>query len=270
MKIGLGTLAYNAGGHTSKQLDSILSHSKHDIEVFLFLHNSRFQELIDECEQLAETYKCKYFPYGKNRGNGCSHNQAIQLAYGQYNCDIYIGGSQDVYFNTKTAFDEWIEKCIPYLDSNYMVSNADAPPPKPAPFAFTIYTKFGFDQVGCLDENFFPAQYEDMDFHRRCCFAMKGKNEDFWNNSYREDVLSDSSHPGMLSRTDMSLAVQQFYVTSPLNEIYYVRKWGGLPGHEKFDHPFNNTSIQYKIASEDCRSPYGEQYDRKDQGIVRI
>ena len=80
MKIGLGTIAYNAGGHTTKQFNNILN-SKHEIVPMLFLHNSRSEELIEECEKLTEQYNIDYFPYGNNSGIAKTANEYMGRGY---------------------------------------------------------------------------------------------------------------------------------------------------------------------------------------------
>ena len=122
MKIGLVSIAYNAGEHTKKQFDSIIPNSQHEIIPFLFLHNDRSQELIEECEKLTEKYNIHYYPYGQNRGCSKSQNEGVYLAFTRYGCDVVLGICQDVYYNTLEAFDNWIEQCKQYIDTHYIIS----------------------------------------------------------------------------------------------------------------------------------------------------
>lgn len=269
MKIGLITNAYTPGGHSTKQLESVLLNSKHEIITYLFLHNSRFESLIEECENLTFKYGCKYFPYGINRGFGKSINEGIKLAYLQDNCDIAIFMPQDVFFNSSDAFDKWIEESISYLENKFFISSLSCKEDI-APFSCWIYTKLAFEKVGAFDENFFPAQYEDIDIHRRMSFIIKEESKEFHNAKYRQGIITNSTHLGMLGISDLTTKIQQYFITTPLSKEYFTKKWGGVDGTEYYIYPFNNDSIGYYIPFEQCSSPYGEKYDRQDQGIVRI
>jgi len=271
MKIGMISMAYTPGGHTKKQFESILPHTKHDIVPFLFLHNSRYPELIDECEQVAETYpSCNYFPYGVNRGCSKSYNEGLYGSFITHGCDIVVGISQDVYYNTPIAFDAWIEDCTKHIHTHYIISNKDNREANYAPFACWICTPLMFKNLGYLDENFFPCQYEDIDINRRCSFLSGKPEANFSNNTYRTEVRSDSTHLTMLSRTDSLLRQQQLSVTHPRCQEYYIRKWGGTSTKEQFIYPFNNPKFGYKIEWENHDKPYGIQYDRTDQDIVKV
>jgi hypothetical protein len=51
---------------------------------------------------------------------------------------------------------------------------------------------------------------------------------------------------------------------------YYVRKWGGDAGREKFDTPFGDPAFGLRIAAEDRAEPYGPVYDRTDRDLVAV
>lgn len=264
MKIGLITFAYNAGGYTTKQLDSILPNSKHQIIPQLFLHNSRSEQLIEECEKLKEKYtNLIYYSFGINRGIAKSCNEGLYKSFNLDLCDITIIICQDVYFNTAHGFDDWIEKAMPLLDNTLYIGSKWCEEDT-ATSANLICTKLGWEVGGCVDENFFPAQYEEIDFQRR----TKLLSGSLYN--HRVDIFADQTHDSMLSRRkDISLFIQQTYITYPLCQAYYIKKWGGDIGKETFTHPFNDESIGYYIPFEKHSNPYGK-YDRQDQGIVRI
>jgi hypothetical protein len=267
VKIGLVTIAYTPGGHTEKQLDSILPHSQHDIITYLYLHNSRSEELINECETLTQKYNLGYYPYGVNRGFSKSINEGIHNCYDIDNCDIVLFMSQDVWFNTDIAFNNWVNDALPFIDKKFIVTIKPSPTDK-TPFGAWIHTRLGWDKLGCLDENFFPAQYEDIDIHIRSSYINSGTLENYFDPQYRQDVLADASHPTMLVRTDQTLAIQQHFITAPLCKLYFERKW--LNDYNPHKTPFNdpNTDCYIPWVQHDC--PYGIDYDRQDQGIVRI
>ena len=270
MKIGISLIAYNTGGFTVQQLESIIPHTQHEIVPYLFLHCNRNQELIDECEFASQHYHCKYFPYGINRGFAKSMNEGIHYAYDEDNCDIALCLSQDVWFNSSVAFDIWVEKCIQYLDKKLIISLSTCPQDG-APFGAWIHTKSCWDKIGCLDENFFPAQSEDVDLSTRAFLLTTGKHGDMQKaDAYMIRVLADATHPGMLVRNDPLLLKQQLYITAPLNYQYYYKKWGGLGGYEIFLYPFNNPNIGYYIPFSLHNKPYGTLYERTDQDMVKF
>lgn len=90
------------------------------------------------------------------------------------------------------------------------------------------------DKFGFFDECFTPAYFEDNDM------------------AYRIKLSGGSS----VARTDAGFfhkgSVTQNWggqqvVTGPMflsNQAYYVDKWGGQPGNERFERPFNEQSME--------------------------
>lgn len=91
-------------------------------------------------------------------------------------------------------------------------------------------------RIGPFDENFSPAYFEDNDYHYRinlaglCAF---------------NDVSAPYYHYGSQTQnaSDVLPVVPPF--AFELNRSYYVSKWGGVPGEEKFTHPYNDGNINY-------------------------
>lgn len=91
------------------------------------------------------------------------------------------------------------------------------------------------DLIGLLDENFYPAYYEDNDYTYRARLAGVG----FCNGGFpkRRCALEDlrcignavAWRAGYLDEYDLGAC-----------EKYYERKWGGPPAQEKWTHPFND------------------------------
>jgi O-antigen biosynthesis protein len=103
-------------------------------------------------------------------------------------------------------------------------------------FSCFMITKDTIDQVGWFDEGFYPGYFEDNDYHHRI-----------------KRILGDQAaitittamfyHYG--SRTQ-NQAIGKPIVPGPqfeANRAYYVKKWGGQPGQETFEHPFNDPSL---------------------------
>jgi GT2 family glycosyltransferase len=84
--------------------------------------------------------------------------------------------------------------------------------------------------VGKFDDRFYPAYFEDNDYHYRA--KLKGEKLAKYNRALY-------FHYG--SRTLKENSVIEVLVSSTYleNEDYFVRKWGGKPGSEQFTKPFD-------------------------------
>lgn len=80
------------------------------------------------------------------------------------------------------------------------------------------------ERVGYYDERFYPAYFEDNDYSRRMRLA----------NIERTAILNLTGieHYGSATKELLpSLNVSQ-------SRLHYLTKWGGLPGHERYQQPF--------------------------------
>ena len=105
-------------------------------------------------------------------------------------------------------------------------------------FSAFMISKYAWEKIGQFDENFSPAYHEDNDLHYRICqIGMKALcippamfyhyGSRTWNNAILESA---------------TVKQQMFLAT----RAYYVTKWGGLPGEEKFTHPYNDKNLSVK------------------------
>ncbi|MBV9122748.1 MAG: hypothetical protein JO112_05290 [Planctomycetes bacterium] len=86
--------------------------------------------------------------------------------------------------------------------------------------------------VGEYDENFWPAYFEDNDYHYR--MQLLGLN-------YRVPAGGAVRHQGSATLRELSEGQRQALACRfEANRAYYLRKWGGLPGSERFRLPFGN------------------------------
>lgn len=86
-------------------------------------------------------------------------------------------------------------------------------------------------RIGGFDEGFWPAYYEDNDYHRRMKLA-----------GVKELRVAGASYEHMVSATMKSLSaaeLMEHHQQFDQNTARYTRKWGGPPGHEVFTAPFN-------------------------------
>jgi GT2 family glycosyltransferase len=123
-----------------------------------------------------------------------------------------------------------IPALIGTLDANEKESCPEAPHPN---FSAFMVSRACWEAVGEFDEVFFPAYFEDNDYHYRMKMmevpAIVLPTAMFYH--YGSRTQNEANGNG------------QPIVPGPLfenNRAFYVKKWGGLPGQEKFDRPYNN------------------------------
>lgn len=94
------------------------------------------------------------------------------------------------------------------------------------------------DRFGTFDENFTPAYFEDNDMHYRVkLLGGRGytvEEAEFFH------VGSVTQFKGKRDGRDRVVSHDMFEA----NRAYYVKKWGGWPGKEKFVVPYNNPAFQ--------------------------
>lgn len=100
-------------------------------------------------------------------------------------------------------------------------------------FSGFVMTKHVWDTVGKFDEGIWPAYFEDNDYHLR---ARKAGIE-------FEDIEVQFTHVGSGSlRRWKEWENWNAVVAFPINATRYLMKWGGTPGQEKFDIPWDGRS----------------------------
>lgn len=128
------------------------------------------------------------------------------------------------------------------LDPEHDVNKKEASEaPHPNFSSFMVRASF-VDDVGWIDEGFYPAYFEDNDIHRRVKLA-KGESAAI------ATTTSIFYHFGSRTQNESGDAP---VVSGPIfeqNRQYFVTKWGGEPGHELWEHPFNDEKNDYKYAT---------------------
>ena len=78
-----------------------------------------------------------------------------------------------------------------------------------------------------FDEKFFPAYFEDNDFHHRLLTVNSTMH-----------LGSDTMNPEVFRNSMTIKKDSKLNRNFGANESYYIKKWGGRPGHETFKTPF--------------------------------
>jgi glycosyltransferase involved in cell wall biosynthesis len=157
---------------------------------------------------------------GCNLGVAASWNAILRAAHPRYatvisNDDITLGPRTLEYLYSKDAIDR----------HDFVI--AEGPPQANGWCLFTQAPSCAA-KIGYYDKNFFPAYYEDTDYHRRMTLAGI---EPF-------RLPTDHAHEGWATIKQEGHDGPT-YRGQQRNLDYYARKWGGAPGQEQFAEPFD-------------------------------
>lgn len=185
------------------------------------------------------------FDWHENKGVAASWNLGIKTAINRFDCNYFFVPNNDILLHSE-AVDRLIEATGPTsavlttgFDVCGLVNQPEdvffMPPPgkgelSEAPeFSCFLLTKKAISKVGYFDENFYPAYFEDNDYHYRIKMAGEKalKIHDALYFHYGSRTIRDNP--------DVRAVSNRFYLE---NKAYFVRKWGGEPGREKYKYPF--------------------------------
>lgn len=94
-------------------------------------------------------------------------------------------------------------------------------------WCFFVITREMYEKTGPFNEKYWPAYFEDRDYFRRMKLAGRSIFESVW---FDPRILYESQS----IKKDNSL-LDNF----DKNEGLYIEEWGGKPGWEKWDKPYN-------------------------------
>ena len=211
-------------------------------------------------KKLAYLDKREYITIVYNNTNiGCasSWNQGIKIAIEEYNIDYAVVLNNDILLH-KDCIDNMISNLIcggfPFVSGMdvckecakpFDVLNLKTPDKKfvvdaPEFSCYALNIKLleimkdkekGFEEYpGLFDQKYYPAYFEDNDFHRRLKLigmrAVKINTALYYH--YGSRTIKENDDVKVISDT--------YYLT---NKQRYIEKWGGKPGKEKFKIPFD-------------------------------
>ncbi|MFN8527406.1 MAG: glycosyltransferase [Anaerolineae bacterium] len=259
MNIHIVIAAYALADELVRSVESATS-QRHNLYRHLFLH-SHNPQVIAVCEQFARRSDTTYYPYGINRGLSKSWNQGMIRAFDQ-GADAVMFVNDDCVFEPGDL-DTLVEYA--YQHGHYLTEAHGFDHRHQAwkwlGMSCCVMLPVAFQRVGCFDENFFPAYYEDIDYKRRADLL-----------GLRMGQCSEThvQHLGAASVFSSPALTKQFEITFAANDRYYQGKWGGAMEAEQYPYPFNNPSFDSYIAPSLRSMPYGHPYDRTDWQIVAV
>ncbi len=100
-----------------------------------------------------------------------------------------------------------------------------------------LFKKTVFDKIGYIDVNFYPAYYEDNDYVRRAllsnlksCTVGNAIYFHFWSRTIHQETGGSTGR----------------YFN--LNRNFYITKWGGDFGKERYEVPFNGRTYELALG----------------------
>ena len=97
-------------------------------------------------------------------------------------------------------------------------------------FSCFMLDRFCWEKVGKFDESFYPAYFEDNDYHYRAKLAkmpLVKYNRALYFHYGSRTLTENKTVRDLVSKTYLG------------NKGYFIQKWGGEPGKEKFVVPFD-------------------------------
>lgn len=247
MKIGVVLPVHNLWkAYTKPCLDSLKS--KHELRIVLVDNGSS-----DETSQEAQKLVGNNFIHRRNLVNlGCSPawNWGVRDSF-EKGCDYVIVLNNDTLLHPEaidrlvdrfekekelgktdivmiTCLDATGECVIPTLVFGLNASEKEGVPESEHPcFSAFMINRKCWEEVGEFDEGFFPAYYEDNDYHYRIKLA-----------GLKAVTLPSAIFYHYGSRTQNESESKPIANSGDTGK-YFFRKWGDMPGRELYKNPFN-------------------------------
>lgn len=265
MKIGLVVVAYNSGRDIRRLFDSACQECRFGIHFELFLHSSH-EETVKHCTKIASAvyrdHKVSFHDLRYNAGVARAWNTGTINAYAA-GCARVIICNDDVLF-TGNDFSTLVNASLNTGDDHFITTCSGHhvgfdKHVESHGFSCFALNPLALRVVGCFDENFHPAYFEDTDYWRRAMLL-----------GMKEYICKDTAvrHIGSATIQRDPIVNQQNGVWFNANGRYYIRKWGGLPDHETHERPFGIDKFSLRIDSETRSSPYGNGFDRTDKDVI--
>ena len=141
-----------------------------------------------------------------------------------------------------TALDVRGECALPMMIMNKKSKDYEDVPEAPHPnFSCYMINKECWDIVGEIDEGFEKAYWEDNDFHKR--MVLSGVNAIVYPPALFYHFGSKTQNEAL----GKPIVDGQLFEK---NRAYYKGKWGGNPGEDKYEHPFNNEKFTVKYTKQ--------------------
>lgn len=203
------------------------------LELYIVNNNTVDAAANEHLSILQNQYNFDTFSPRHNLGVAASWNRIISTAWSRGYDFVYIGSNDTIL--SPGSLQAFVEMQKPDIECLWML-NA---------FNFWCLRISAIPTIGLLDENFMPAYFEDNDYSYRISlspYEMVNLEPYAYEKNGRITIPAPPSKH-LLSQTIASnpkYASLNNYTFSEWNKNHYTMKWGGIPGQEKFTHPYNN------------------------------
>lgn len=231
-----------------------------DTLIHLFTHSQR-PDVLSTCRDLAQFPVVRLYDYGTNRGLARSWNEGIEAAMRE-KADAVIVVNDDVSMSREDLL-LLAQGCVEHREAGIIEAegyNERMVEHQILQFACFGINPIAIEKVGYFDENFFPIYFEDSDYSRRAFLAGL---------PYHNVGPSGMVHRGSTTINSVPELHAQNNATFSACNTYYRLKWGGDPGSETLNWPFDNPGFGLRIAPEERSNPY-PGYERTDMEIVKL
>lgn len=234
---------YNCLDYTKQFLGTIKTNRDYRL---IIINNGSIDRTREYLASIAENNRVDIINLFKNEGVAYAWNFGIKLAIQKYNSKYLFIPNNDVLLNENTI-DKLIEiirdgKIMLVSATNrndgklrpenlkYQLVPSEKELKEEPDFSCFMIKKETVEKIGLFDENFKPAYFEDNDYHYRIRLAGYKAVKDNQNIYYHfgSMTIRENDEAKMFSNTRYLL-----------NKEYYRGKWGGYPGQEIYDKPWN-------------------------------
>jgi len=192
----------------------------------------------DETKEIIDSRFCKIIRYEENIGVAKSWNLGIENALNE-GADYVLVINNDTIFG-RCCVQELIDRFqkndlvlispINTTDENIESIINNVQELNDGDYSAFLIDERLFELVGEFDENFSPAYFEDNDMNYRIKLA-KLKSIKYCNAFFHHfGSKTQNQKPGGIVNSQLF----------EKNRDYYIKKWGGVPGQERYKTPFNN------------------------------
>jgi glycosyltransferase involved in cell wall biosynthesis len=216
MKFGIVIPTLNRKDLLYEALQS-LEKQQQDFNNLLIIDNGK-QKIDISTLSLWTSGKTTIYEPGYNMGVGGSWNYGIK-AFRAYDYILFL--NDDI-----VLAEDQIKKIRKSLDDHWLING---------PYYWSVFAMaqpcwehFLKTDGFVFDEKFYPAYYEDNDFARRLELIKPGL------------ICTKAEFEPLVKRNSMTIEKDANINNNfDKNKNYYISKWGGIPGHEKYNTPFN-------------------------------
>jgi GT2 family glycosyltransferase len=200
-------------------------------------------EFIEKYQSRNNLFRLKF---GQNLGVAGAWNKALDVGFEQMKADVIILLNNDILINPFTikriiedlqmpgvglvSACDISKKCADekeFFETSGIVDDKYIEAPQ---FSCFGINKNCFEKVGYFDEAFYPAYFEDNDYHYRMRLtglkALCNQGNFYF-------------HYGSRTKQHDTKFGEYIGTCYSVNADYYLQKWGGMQGEEKYKIPFN-------------------------------